>query len=239
MFRWKRTRESTDEEEQSGVLFQEPPELKGVDTDVGTLLGNIITSTNTDDDIAVLNLIQPGTGAWNRIGRRVHLVSIRVTGLAFWACRPLTTTGNLDANVLRMVLVWDAEPTGAKPLFSTVFGKTTQDGTESTDILDSLKYANMDRFKILRDVKMCFNPQFFNAAALSTNRIQELRDFDISVPLEHLCLETVYSGQSSPQTIADLNSGALYLIVRATSAVSNDNIIQLNRCTARLRFRDN
>jgi len=239
MFRWKRTRESTDEEEQTGVLFQDPPELKGVDTDLGTLIGSVITSTNTDDDIIVLNLIQPGTGSWNRIGRRVQMVSVRVKGLVQWICRPLVTTGNMDSNVLRLVLVWDTQPAGAKPTFSTIFGKTEQDGTESTDILDALRYDNMDRFKVLRDTTMYFTPPFFNAAGLSTNRIQVLKDFDMSVPLEHMCLESVYSGQSSPQTIADVNSGGLYFIARATSSATDNNFLQLNRCTARLRFRDN
>jgi len=208
-------------------------EKKGMDTDIDVTA--IISTTNTNANAFVLNLIQAGTGSWNRVGRKTHLKSVRLVGQINWAFVPNTVTGALDGTYVRMVLVWDKQPSGAAiPLFNTIFGTTSQAGVEAcNDISEPLRYDNMDRFRVIRDCiiepQAQFTPSFGTGPYLAAPT-----HFDEYVKLNNL--ESVYSGQSVPMTIADISTGALYLYFRtlknlATITANSDAI-------ARLRFTD-
>jgi len=208
-------------------------EKKGMDTD--TDITAIISTTNTNANAIVLNLIRTGTGSFNRIGRKTHLKSVRLRGVINWALTPNNLTGALDSTFVRMVLVWDKQPSGgAIPLFSTIFGTTGQDGVEAcNDITNPQNYDNMDRFRILRDViinpRQDFSPSFGTGPYLAAPTY-----YDEYVKLPSL--ESVYSGQSVPMTITDISTGALYVYFRsnknlATITANNDGI-------ARLRYID-
>jgi len=98
-------------------------EKKGVDTSIA--LTPVIATTNTNASSFVLNLIQAGNGSWNRVGRKVHLKSLRLRGHLRWLYGNNAGTNNLDANAVRMVVVWDKQPSGgAIPTFDAIFGKT-------------------------------------------------------------------------------------------------------------------
>lgn len=226
---------STYNQRQAGkALLLKNAEKKGVDTDFST--ASVILTTNTNAGITVLNLIQQGTGSWNRVGRKVQLKSIRIKAVATFEYVPAAVTGIIDSATVRMILVWDKQPSGAAiPTFDTIFGHTDQTGTEATTFLDSIKYDNMDRFKILRDVVIPAQPQLWNNSALSTNTTRS--DYKIDEYVQLRDREVVYSGQSNPMTIADISTGALYLIFRAdTSAVGAFWSIQ--NAWARLRYTD-
>jgi len=209
-----------------------PGEMKGVDTDLSVTA--VVGTTNTNANIQVLNLIQQGNGSWNRVGRKTHLSSVRIKGAITFITAPVLATGVASAPSLRILLVWDKQPSGsAIPSFDTMFGITAQDGTESCpDVTCPLKYDNMDRFVVLKDMYMTApcNPSFSigSGPQISVN-------VGIDEYLKLKDLESVYSGQSSPMTIADISTGALYFIVRSqlsgTSSVNVDGI-------ARLRYKD-
>lgn len=185
-------------------------ETKGVD--ISLVQANVLNTTNSNAGSTVLNLVAPGTGSYNRVGRKISMKSVRLTGTATFISSPNAATGNKVSSVVRMVVVYDNQPSGAIPTFDTIFGKTTQDGTESTTYMDALKYDNMGRFRVLRDV-MLTATLAANTAGGTANTNYLDYCFDEYIKLGGL--ETVYSGQSSPCSIADISSGGLYVFFRA------------------------
>lgn len=209
-------------------------ELKGVDTAIG--LSPILSTTNTNGSMFTLNLVVPGSGSYNRVGRKIRMASVRLNGLFRMTYAGEAVTNNIAGNQIRMLLVFDRQPSGVLPTFDSMFGLTTQDGTESSTYMAPLRYDNTDRFRVLRDVRVCANIDAVNSTTGSVNSITHVVKFDEYIKLGGL--ETVYSGQSSPQTIADLSSGALYVIFRcdlnaATFVASVDT-----DSYARLRYYD-
>jgi len=211
-------------------------EKKGVDTAL-TATG-VLSTTNTNGDSFVLNLIQMGSGSWNRIGRKVNLQSIRLRGILTYLFSPAAVTLNLSANTVRMVVVWDRQPSGAAiPAFDQIFGTTTQTGTEACLFLDPLRYDNTDRYTVLRDVVKTASPMTTQVGG-SANQITVQCPFDEYIKLGGR--ETVFSGQSNPMTIADISTGALYVYFRADS-VAAASASQWNVDSdsfARLRYTD-
>lgn len=210
-------------------------EKKGVDTSLS--LTPVIATTNTNASSFVLNLVQQGAGSWNRVGRKINLLSVRLRGTATFTIGPTVTTGNLLSNTMRMVVVWDKQPSGAAiPTFDAVFGKTAQDGTESCTFLDPVRYDNMDRFAILRDV-VCAKSATAVLTTGTSNQLDMNFDFDEFVKLGGR--EVVFSGQSAPMTIADISTGALYVYFRTEFNTASTNFVGIDaHSMARLRYTD-
>jgi len=218
------------------VVVARAGELKGMDTNLDTAIGTIIDTTNTNAGIAVLNLVQPGTGSWNRVGRKIVPSSVRCYGTLTTEFNASATLGNWVGNWIRLIVVWDQQPSGTLPTFADIFGGTVQDGTESSSVMDPLRYDNMDRFKVLRDVRLTIDPSIAPLASGTANDLRLQTNFDFMVPLKGV--ETVYSGQSAPQTIADISTGALYFIARSMHDLANNCTTQIADGRARLRYRD-
>lgn len=208
-------------------------EKKGVDT--ALTLSPIIATTNTNASSFTLNLVQAGNGSWQRVGKKINLESVRLRGIISFFFTPTVTTLNQNANAMRMVVVWDKQPSGTLPTFDTIFGNTVQDGTESTTYLDAVKYDNMDRFSVLRDTVISKAPEI--SIVTGTSNISEVEcPFDEYIKLGGR--ETVYSGQSSPMTISDISSGALYVFFRAESNTAGLFCQVDSASFARLRYSD-
>ncbi len=199
------------------ALQKNSGELKGMDTTL-TIAGPVITTTSTNADSFVLNLVEPGNGSFNRIGRKTFAKSVRISGALLYQYNADPTTGSASASTLRMVVVWDKQPSGTLPTFDTMFGRTSQDGTEATSILDNLRYDNTDRFQVVRDCKFVVNPAAGDGggtANVYTNRVL----VDEFIDLKNRT--TVFSGDSDPITIADISSGGLYVFFRSEIGSAN------------------
>ena len=170
-------------------------ELKGVDT--GLSVSPVIATTNTNGNITAVNLIQQGAGSWNRVGRKVHLKSVRICITATCFTAIAATTFDIESNRLRMILVWDKQPSGTLPTFDTIFGRTDQTGSESSTVNDPLRYDNTDRFRVLRDIRLVSNVEATPASGGTTNLYEHQIVCDEYIKLREL--ETVYSGQTSPR----------------------------------------
>lgn len=206
-------------------------EIKGVDTNIDEV--RIPQTFTTNDAVLPLNLIQSGAGSFNRIGRLIRMKSVRLIGNLVWAITPDDTTGDAIDTTVRMVVIYDSQPNGILPTFDTIFGTTTQTGTELTDApFDPLKYDYMERFKVLRDMKFALPPVSF-AAGNNSSRLLTT-PFDVFIKLKGL--STTYRQDSSPSTIADIATGALYVIYRAT--FDTDNAYCNVDGLARLRYSD-
>lgn len=198
---------------------------KGVDA---TIADNaVLSTTNTNDNILVLNLIQIGSASYNRIGRTTHLKSVRLTGSVRYT--ETNTPADISGNIFRMALVWDQQPGDTIPTFDTIFGITDQAGTETSSVLAPPRYDNMARFRVLMDRKYDLN---VNASA--TTSVEKLLHFDEYVKLRGL--ESNYKSTTDPATIANISTGALYLIYRKTAI---GNTVQVPGVSVmRLRYTD-
>jgi len=221
---------------QASKILSKIGELKGVDTDIDAT--SILATTNTNGNCFVLNLVQSGTGSWNRVGKKIRMKSIRLYGEIRYTYTDAATTGIIDSNALRMVVVYDKQPSGAAiPTFDAVFGHTLQAGTEQCGYLDPVRYDNTDRFRVLKDMRVQLNPPLFNGAAGSTDTTIQTYIFDQYVELKGL--ETIFSGQSTPMTISDVSTGGLYVYFRAAVASVGVNVVGISTNSfARLRYTD-
>lgn len=211
-------------------------EKKGVD--IGIAHASVVSTTNTNANIDVIPLVQQGAGSWNRVGRKIHLKSVRVRGLAQIGFAHQATTGDLFGQSLRMIVVWDKQPSGgAIPNFDTMFGTTTQAGVEATSFLDPIKYDNMGRFQVLRDKVWDFRPNLSNQQGGTGDSLDIYHTFDEFIKLGNR--EVVFSGQSNPMTIADISTGALYVIFRCAAQIAGVSEVAINPGSfARLRYTD-
>lgn len=195
-------------------ILRSSGELKGVDTVLTQT--PIINTTNTNGGIVVMNLVVPGNNSWNRIGRKIRMQSLRLTGTIDAQCTYQAISTTTHGGTVRMLVVFDKQPSGVLPTFDTMFGVTAADGTESSNFLAPVRYDNTDRFRVLRDVRYNCNPE---GVPLSGGQIISPQ-YKIDEYIKLGSLESVYSGQTSPQTIADISSGALYVIFRADESTS-------------------
>lgn len=218
------------------VVLKSSGELKGADTGLSRATA-IEETTNSNAKIMVLNGISPGSASYNRIGRKIRMQSIRVTGHIQTLRINEAVTGDMYGNYVRMVIVYDKQPSDALPNFDTIFGRTLTSGIEDSGILENLRYDNTGRFRVYMDEKIEFPAEFNNLNAGTADRVRNFKLFDKYVKLPNL--PTVYSGQSIPTTIADISSGALYFIIRAYIDDSTQTEMYIDNATARLRYYDN
>jgi len=206
-------------------------EIKGVDTVLQSAIA--VTDMTNSVGIITLNLIQQGTGSWNRIGRQANLKSLRVTGEleASWN----DNFGTLAALWTRMVIVWDSQPTGVLPTKNAIFGNTDQNGNESSNIYDHIRYDNMSRFVILHDEQHTL--KLDSLVAQTAFNLAKNCKFDFFVNLKDR--KTIFSGQSVPLQISDISTGALYFIIMSDRPSASGSAIGLNiNGTCRLRYTD-
>lgn len=223
------------------VIHKSSGELKGIDQAIDPIANDaggtgIKNTTNTNDAISVVNLIDPGSASYNRIGRKIHMRSIRYKGILQTTFKHKPTSGELEANTVRIVLVYDKQPSDALPNYNAIFGRTIQDGTESTQFLDNLRYDNTGRFKVLADDLFSMNPKASNQVGGTDDSLIYYTTFDKYVDLKNKV--TVYSGQSIPCTIADISTGALYLIYRARNDDNEKSESFVRNGVIRLRYTD-
>jgi hypothetical protein len=205
-------------------------EKKGMDTSIS--FAQIPSTVNDNSGMIVLNLIQQGAGSWNRVGRKVNLRSIRIRGEITHT--QTTASGNTFGQTVRCVVVWDKQPSsGTIPQWQDMFGFTAQDGTEGTSMYAPIRYDNMDRFSILRDVT--YDPQP-GAKSGNPDIVYYYNTIDEYIRLGDR--ECVFSGQSNPMTIADISTGAIYFCIRAKNNNISSTYSSVTNMTARLRYTD-
>lgn len=209
-------------------------EKKGVDTFVNLVAYSVLSGFEQNTATTCLNLVSPGNGSWNRVGRKINLKSIRIIGKIRYEYRNSQTTGMIQAFACRMLLVWDKQPSGeAIPDVSTIIGRTTQNGNTVTSAFDAVKYDTMSRFKIIKDRMVVINPTLHNTFGTGDAFTRLAVPVDIYKKLNY---ETTFSGDSTPATIADINSGALYLFFVTDNDNNNEQYTFQGSC--RLRYTD-
>lgn len=206
-------------------------ELKGVDTNLSVA---VLATSTTNGASFLLNGIAPGSGSFNRIGRKAILSSLRIKGGLVFSMIP-NALGAVNENSCRMVVVWDQQPnSGTIPTWDTIFGATDQAGTETSNVLAPLRYDNMDRFRVLKDKS--YDVQTVPANVVTTGTIFQFRTIDEYITLGNRT--SVYSGQSATCTTADISTGALYVYFRCQRSDATAGVTVDADTIARLRYKD-
>lgn len=206
-------------------------EKKGVDYNFVEHAG-ISANFATNDDIFLLNGVQAGAGYFNRIGKLIKPLSLRISGILTHSYTP-TAGGDSSGNCVRMAVVLDRTPTATIPAFNEIFRATLEDGTlAAAQLQDKLHLSESKRFKILRDV---FIDMPVNAVTgANDDFINVLYPFDTYIKLN--IGEVEFSNSTNPMTVANLVNNAIYVVFRAYSA-SPENDVNLDG-EARLRYSD-
>jgi len=204
---------------------------KGVDVNLGL---TVLATSTTNGAAVLLNGVAPGSGSYNRVGRKIVNKSVRIKGGAVFSMIP-NASGAVNENSLRMVVVWDQQPnSGTIPTWDTIFGVTDQAGNETSNVLAPLRYDNMDRFRVLKEKS--WDVQTVPANVVTTGAISQFRTIDEFIPLSDR--PSVYSGQSATCTTADISTGALYVYFRCQRSDATAGCIIDPETIARLRYKD-
>lgn len=202
------------------------PELKALDVPAANY------TLNTTAQITPLNLIRTGSTFCNRIGRKIEMQSVRVSG------RLNTANTVADEDYFRMMIIYDRQTNGALPAIADILQTTDQATANSTTSQSGINLNNRDRFIILRDLRIV-PPSLTSTAGVVTNLgitdpISRLSNFDFFVKLKGLL--TQYKADSAPAVIGDIASGGLYLVTYGGKASGSEGFSCI--LESRLRYLD-
>lgn len=163
-----------------------------------------------------------------RIGRKITLKSVYVRGYVGTqqALQALASAAPASAQQARMIILLDNQPNGAVPV--------------STDLLVSanptsqLNLNNRDRFKILCDKTFVFDPIIYTTTATQAVASASRQIYNIK-KYKKLNIESIFNATNGG-TIADINSGALYMFWIGTAAAGNNDAY--SQLSTRVRFVD-
>lgn len=212
------------------------PEIKTLDIPEAEYT---INTYNDANHFALLNPIQQGAGFWNRIGKKITLKSLRMIGQLFWH---IVGTVNNSSQYIRLMIVYDRQNsqsganTNAFPTLSEVISDYSQTGAQTHTALSLLNMTNSERFRVFADIKYSIpldNNQPVQNNPMGTYDSKGEYNIDRFINLENL--ETIFKSQTDPITIANINTGALYLIIFN----NQDECPYRFRLKFRLRYEDN
>nr|WAE42228.1 MAG: capsid protein [Cressdnaviricota sp.] len=210
-------------------------ETKALDVPYGTvgfLAGNSASIT--------LNATQEGAGFWNRIGRKICMKTLNLTGYIF----PTGAVGALTEEFLRVIIAYDKQPNGVAATYDQVVQAYDNAGGITNSAFDGFNLDNRDRFIILRDRKVTMPrtaatgipvgpPYGTSAGSVGTTDSGSdaggiWKDF---IKLDNY--EVQYNGTANPATIGQINTGNLFILLQGS--VGGQYSLGL---TSRLRFTD-
>lgn len=212
-------------------------EIKSVDMPAINAGADTISKTlSTTATLDLLNGVQEGASFYNRVGRRIHMKSIHVTG-------EIISSGNGTgvAEYNRILLVYDRQPNGAFPSIADILLDYGNDGTTFTSSFSKMNLNNVERFAILRDSRLAMPSNYEGAAAALDGGLASIMPYGESqnkinwfVKLKDL--ETHYKSTTNPAAIGDIATGALYLVTLGNVAAASAGFLLVYN--ARLRFTD-
>lgn len=183
----------------------------------------------TASNIVLLNGVQSGDAFYQRNGARITMRNLHIRGTVFNAATS-TVCG------LRLLIVYDRQPTGGLPTIQDILQSRTQAGVASTAAFSEINLDFRERFGILRDMQW-YAPSVTNTAGVLTNGPsfpgQDNQQWDINEFIRLRELITLFKSTNNPVTIANISTGALY----ACFVSSVDSTYQA-KLGFRLRYND-
>lgn len=193
-------------------------EKKNIDTDLAAGLTNcpsLATATPL-----LLNTYSTGTTPNSTIGRRVTNLSVHIKANIVQSTAPSAAT------VVRLLVVYDRQPSGSAPSIAQIFGNTLY-GVSSV-----MNLGFSDRFSVLMDEKQTL-------AGIQQSTASGLYNvYNIFVDRYVKCKLPTESSSNFGGTIATIAEGAIYLVAFSDIAAANNPPL-LASGVARIRFIDN
>jgi len=197
----------------------------------------------------VCNAITEGSGVWNRIGRKIRMLSLEIEG-------HIEITGTNGSSLprndtVRIALIYDRQCNGSFPSSKAdIFASFNYAGTPTTNVFSRISMNSTDRYIVLMDLQGQLPAMNVNGAgwtvATANSSLGQMVDLQSSkvinfkkwIPLKGL--ETVYKDTTTPPTIADIATGSLFLMTmsEAQNSVAGTVAYKLIYNT-RLRYADN
>jgi len=198
-------------------------EVKSVDLSLTTAV------FNTTGTITLLNGIAEGSGFYNRIGRKIVLKSLYITG----AIAPVNTSA-ITQSYCRLIVIYDAQTNGAAPTWANVIQSYTAAGTPTSLYIDQFNLDNRDRFRILADRRWDM-PGTTGSALTTVPAGNSSHDQTVKMYIKLRGLETQYKSSSS--TVSDIATGSIYLLTCSDNS-HGTNYYQVSY-SCRCRYTDN
>lgn len=227
---------------QVAKAIQKAGESKYVDFPfVGVVLDDPNLATN--GNIFCINPMQAGAGFFNRIGRKTKTLSIRVKLQFTHKTTDETANSTLgqSSNMIRYALIYDRENTGVVPTFNAMFAVTDNQGSLATTLSVPLKLQVADRFRVIADEVLVINPiktPLYVTAATQTQTNYEIHTLDRFYDVSKREFIQSYQSTTNPASIADLSSGAIYLVLKPLIYNSTYNQISINQGSVRTKVSD-
>lgn len=190
-------------------------------------------STAVPPQPVLMNIIQQGNGVNNRIGSIINMKSLHLRGVI-----DSTVTVTTQNQQLRMMVIYDRNPNGNLPLFSDIISGRYPDNANGSVIYSEINIDNRERFVVLRDKYYTTPWQQWNANTLVATEVRDEQQFTVNEHIKMKGLSTIYNSTSNPITSANINSGAVYLLLfMGSSQLVQDGSWGL-AWTARFRYTD-
>jgi len=205
-----------------GMLGQTTHEIRGVD--VPRIVYNFNHADGAlSDQFTLMNGIAEGDGFYQREGNKINLKNIHIRG--YLRPRETAISGQSgdeyesEFGKIRMIIVYDRQPTGAFPALQDLLRSHNTHGTASTSADSEVNLNSRARFAILRDKEWSVPSFKFNTATKQITSGHQLgytgeqESWVVNEFIKLKDLQVVYKGTSEPMTIAHLATGAVYMVL--------------------------
>jgi len=212
------------------------PEIKSVDSAFVFITCAVAPTTQG----TALNLIQEGAGMWNRVGRKIALKSLNLTG---YITSVAPNPSNLAQEKIRYIIYYDKQPNGTNATWADIIKAYDQTGASSSTVHDGVNLDNRDRFVILRDrhiqlpsvnstgfqISIPYGTSAGSVGSGGSDAGCVVKEF---VKLKGI--ETQFSGTANPLTISSITTGSLGIVAQGN--VGNQWLVGFK---SRVRYTDN
>jgi len=187
--------------------------------------------------VKVLNLTAPGSGSFNRIGRKFNMKSIRMMG-NFYPAQSNTTKNT--PTFARLVVVYDKQSNGTALVpNTTLFAAQKQDGTKDQSVTYQhflpIDLDQRERFEVIIDKIFVINNALTTTGILSTDTaaynapgsgngmfVDEFRKLKRR--------EVQYKSDTVTAAVTDIQTGALHAFIcsdDATAKILFEGVVRL------------
>lgn len=180
--------------------------------------------------ITPLNLVRTGSSINNRIGRRIEMKSVRITGRL-----EAVRTVNVE-DYVRILVIYDRQTNGALPAFADILADILEDASTISSVYSGAALNNRDRFVILRDKRIAVPSMTWTAGVITNPGFDNSTEFNIDMFVKLKGLLCQYKADSAPAVIGDIATGSLLLVTVGGQIAAAEG--WRASLTSRLRFND-
>lgn len=221
-------------------------------------ISNVLSDSNS---IYLINGIGQGDANYHRDGNAYKNMSLRLKMVidTFWLFN-VAGVGNsrrhMGSQTIRYAVVWDSAPNGSIPNFSQIFGSVSNAGVGTVGLNSLLQVSLNKRMRVLLDKTVVMNPSitpeplsvtggvydYLQGTGIDTNIETQRYTCDHYLDFSKKDMESMCV--SSGSSIANIITGAIYVVVKATNRNAAGIFSMLNPSATsgstvwRLRFVD-